>query len=268
MIERMPAAQPPTSHLGQLLTHRGLVWWHTVHLGAMVAALLLSPASWRGARRAPLLRPLVADALPLLLWFSLLSALISLVITHIVQVAALSYGLSQYALQMVVQVLVLELIPLTAALAVALRVSLPAAVALAQQRRSGRLAAFHGSGGDVLQQAVLPRALSSGVCVMLLAAASSVIGLVLAYLLVHGLSPWGFERFTRSVGQVFNPATSLIFCLKTGALAAAVAIIPLASSLHDHDSRRSPLPLELQGLLRLFVVLLAVEVVALMGNYY
>lgn len=263
----MPAAPSPARQLGQLLAHRGQVWWHTLHLGAMVAALLLSPASWRGARRAPLLRPLVAQGLPLLLWFGLLSALISLVITRIVLVTALSYGLSQYALQMVVRVLVLELIPLTAALAVALRVSLPAAAAIAQLRRGGQLQALRAAGHDVLQQVVLPRALAGFFCVMLLAAASSVIGLVLAYLLVHGFSPWGFERFTRSVGQVFNPATTLIFGLKTCVLAAAVAIIPLASSLHDKDSRDSPLPLELQGLLRLFVVILAVEVAALMGNY-
>lgn len=263
----MSCASPPTSPLGQLLVHRGRVWWRTLHLGAMVAALLLSPASWRGTRRAPLLRPLVANGLPLLLWFALLSALISLVITHIVLVTALIYGLSQYALQMVVRVLVLELIPLTAALVVALRLSLPAAAALAQLRRGGQLQALRESGTDMLQQAVLPRALASFFCVLLLAAASSVICLLLAYLLVYGFSPWGFEPFTRNVGQVFNPATTLIFGLKTVVLASAVAIIPLASSLHDKDSQDGPLPLELQGLLRLFVVILAVEVAALMGNY-
>ena len=43
-------------------------------------------------------------------WFTLLAALVSLVLIRIVVVTAVSYGLSRYALEMVVRVLVLELI--------------------------------------------------------------------------------------------------------------------------------------------------------------
>lgn len=41
-----------------------------------------------------------------LLWSSLLSALISLVIIRIILVTAVSYGLSQYALEMLIRVLI------------------------------------------------------------------------------------------------------------------------------------------------------------------
>lgn len=242
-------------------------WWQIVHLGALVGALLLTPATYGRARRPLLARHVAAAALPLLGWFGVVSTLLSLVIARIVLVTAASYGLSQYALGMEVRVLVLELIPLTAALFVAVRVTVPAAARLAAQRRAGALEALRQRGGDVLRDEIVPRAAAALFCMALLAALSSVISLVLAYLLAHGFTPWGLAHFTRQVGQVFTPAVSLIFVLKTLGFGAAVAIIPLGSGLHDRSDDASPLPLELQGLVRLFAAILLIEVLSLMGNY-
>jgi phospholipid/cholesterol/gamma-HCH transport system permease protein len=255
--------QPGRSALRWLIT-----WWQIIHLGALVAALALSPGSYSRQRWPLLAKHLVQAAWPVLPWFGLVSALISLVIARIVLVTAASYGLDQFALGMVVRVLVLELIPLSAALFVAVRITVPAAGSLAVLRTSDDFAALRRAGGDPLRDEIAPRVLASLVSVLLLAALASVISLALAYLLVHGFTPWGFERFTRQVGQVFTPAVSLIFMLKTLAFGAAVSVVPLGSALHDPVGPASPLPLELQGLVRLLMALLAVEVVSLVGNYY
>jgi phospholipid/cholesterol/gamma-HCH transport system permease protein len=89
-------------------------------------------------------RHIYINTAPILLWFTVLCALVTVVLTRIVLVTALSYGLSQYALQVVIRVLVLELIPLTAALFVALRCTIPDGAELdghAGQRRTRRNAA-------------------------------------------------------------------------------------------------------------------------------
>jgi phospholipid/cholesterol/gamma-HCH transport system permease protein len=96
-------------------------WWQIVLFSARILVLALSPSSYDGANRAAMARHLYMDTAPVLLWFTVLTSLISLVIIHIVVVTSISYGLSRYALEMVVRVLVLELIPLTAAMFVALR---------------------------------------------------------------------------------------------------------------------------------------------------
>ena len=119
-------------------------------------------------------------------------------------------------------------------------------------------------GVDVLRTVIAPRALAGMFSVLLLAATSGVIALVVAYLMVHGFSPWAFERFTRLVGHVFSPAVSMVFVLKTLGLAAAVSLLPLGSALHD---RRPGANVELQGLLRMFVIILLIELLSLMGNY-
>jgi len=103
--------------------------------------------------------------------------------------------------------------------------------------------------------------------VALLALVSGAVALVLAYLLAHGFSPWGLERYTRLVGHVFSPAVTLVFVLKTFALALAVAILPIASALHDRASGSRLPGLELQGLLRMFAAMLVIETLSLAGNY-
>lgn len=253
-----------TAGWGRALLDRARVGARIVHLGALVLALGLSPDAYRKPWRGLLAVQVSLAAGPLLLWFTLLATLISVVIIRIVVVTALSYGLSQYALEMVVRVLVLELIPMTAALAVAMQVTLPAAAELARWRHEGRLAEMRRQGIDVLRTVIAPRALAGMFSVLLLAATSGVIALVVAYLMVHGFSPWAFERFTRLVGHVFTPAVSMVFVLKTLGLAAAVSLLPLGSALHD---RRPGANVELQGLLRMFVIILLIELLSLMGNY-
>lgn len=231
----------------------------------------MSPSTYRPPWRQPLALQVVRAALPLLAWFTLLSALVSVVIIRIVLVTATSYGLSQVALEVVVRVLVLELIPMTAAFAVALRVTAPMASELALARRQGLLGDdARRVGVDVLRREIAPRALAGLFSVLLLAAVASVVALVMAYLLAHGFSPWALDGYTRMVGQVFSPVVSGVFVLKTGALALAVSAVPIGSALHGHAAgthEEALAGLETQGLVRMFVVMLIVEVAALAGNY-
>lgn len=233
--------------------------WGVVHLGALLVVLALTPSTWGAPQRAALRREIVTGTAPALLSFSLVSALLSLIIIRIVVVTALSYGLSRYALEMVVRVLVLELIPLAAALYAALRTTLPDAADVAALRARGAVS---------LPQEVVPRVVSGLFCALALAVASSVLTLVLAYVSVYGFTPWGFSAYTRTVGQVLSPAVATIFVMKTLLFGAAVALIPMASVLQD---ARRPLPrrtsAELRGLVRMFLAVLLVEAASLAGNY-
>ncbi|HJW11674.1 MAG TPA: ABC transporter permease [Albitalea sp.] len=244
-------------------------WWQIIHLGALIFALALSPASYGRANRFAMARHLYLSTAPILPWFTLLSTLISLVLIRIVVVTAYSYGLSQYALEMVVRVLVLELIPLTAALFVALRCTIPDSADLAAMRARGELDALRAQGVDPLRREVLPRVAGGAFAVLMLAAVSCVVTLVLAYLSVHGFTLGGFEGYTRTVGRVFNPAVSLIFALKILFLGLAVSLVPIASVLYDlPPSVRPRTSVELHGLVRMFMAIVLIEGVSLVGNYY
>ena len=240
--------------------------WRVVHFGAQIMVLALSPSSYGRTHRRALAWHLYRNTAPILLWFTVLCALLSLVITRIVVATAFSYGLPQYALQVVIRVLVLELIPLAAALFVALRCTLPGGAELAELQRRGVLASLRQAGLDPLHQEVLPRVVAGIFSTLMLAALSCVVALILAYLAVYGLTPAGSAGYARLFGQVFSPAVVLILVLKVLSFSLAVSLIPMLSALHLRTG--SGTNAELRGLVRMFVLILLIEVASLLGNYY
>jgi len=248
---------------GRTLLHWLAGWWRIVHLGALVLVLAASPGSYTRARRAALARHVVESTAPALPWFGVLSALLSLVVIRIVLVTAVSYGLSQYALEMMVRVLVLELIPLAAALFGALRCTMPHGADIAALRA----ASGEGDSIPVLRGEVLPRVLAGVFAVLMLAAVSCVLTLVLAYLSVYGFTLAGWAGYTHTVGHVFGPAVSLIFVLKIVFFSIAVTLIPIASVLDDRPRAATRMSAEMQGLVRMFIVIFLIEAASLAGNY-
>ena len=245
-------------------------WWRTLHLGMMLLVLAMSPSSYSRRNFSALAQHLYLGTASALLWFTLLSTLISVVLIRIVLVTAVSYGLSQYALEMVVRVLVLELIPLTAALFAALRCTIPNASEIrALGVQGGWDAWIRGGSSETLRREVMPRVVAGVFCALMLAAVSCVVALVVAYLSVYGLTAAGFVAYTHTVGHVFDLSVSLIFGLKILFFGITVSLMPVASVI-DEASRRKRVrtSAELQGLMRMFVVILLIEAVSLVGNYY
>lgn len=270
-MPRMVSSAPPHKALEGLARAAGLWllgWWRVVRFGALMLVLALSPGSYGAGYRTALARHVYLGTAPLLPWFTVLSALISLVLTRIVLVTSLSYGLSRYALEMVVRTLVLELIPLTAALFVAIRVTIPFGAELAAMRRRGDFQALQARGVEPTRAELLPRALAGMFSVATVAALSCIVALVLAYLSVYGFTVGGLAAYTRTFGQIFTPSVTLIFVLKTVFFSFVVALVPLASGLYDAYDRPGGASAELRGLVRMFTLLLLIEMVSLMGNYY
>lgn len=263
-----PSWHSRLTRTGQAAQHWLVEWWQLVHLGAVILVLAMSPSSYSRESRAVLGRHIYINTAPILLSFSLLCALVTVVLTRIVLVTALSYGLSQYALQLVIRVLVLELIPLTAAMFVALRCTIPDGAELSAMQASGELDDMRSKGVEPIRHAVLPRVVAGMFAGVTLAALSSVVALMVAYVAVYGFSVSGLAGYTRLFGQVFTPAVTLIFVLKTIFFSLAVSLIPMASALYGMrgSSRRSSA--EMRGLVRMFAVILLIEVASLVGNYY
>ena len=259
----------PARHWQVTLRQTRSVTVRNLNAAALLVSLMLSPSSYRQAPRTVMARHLYRGTALMLPWFTLLVAMVSLVLIHIVVATAAAYGLSRYALETVIRVLVLELIPLVSALFVAVNVTLPGGVAL-YRRRARENPGFLAAGGmEALHAEAVARVLAGLFAVVTLAVVSCLVALVLTYLVVHGPNSAAFDGFTRKVGQVFNPAVALIFVLKTFFFSLAVSFIPVLSGLNTLPSsgRRSELP-EVQGLLRMFLLILLIELVSLVGNYY
>ncbi|MDP2367725.1 ABC transporter permease [Rhodoferax sp.] len=253
---------------GRALWRHARSWWHMLHFGAVAVVLMLSPSSYDRARRTRTAHHIYATTWQVLPWFTVLAALLSLVLIRIVVVTAVSYGLSQYALEMVVRVLVLELIPLSAALFVTLRAGL-AFNAGAAQSTHGLLPTTPPRGVSLerLRDGLLAQVTGNTFSVLALALVSSIVALLLAYVLVYGFSPWGLPGYTRTVGRVFEPIVAFGFALKTVLFALAVAVVPAAASLEPRPQGAGASTVQ-PGAVRLFLVLLLIEAASLTLRYF
>ncbi|TDI77416.1 MAG: ABC transporter permease [Betaproteobacteria bacterium] len=230
--------------LGNACVRSVTSWWGVIHFGAVTLVMALSPSTYDRENRTVIAKNIYTSTWQVLLWFTSLCALISLVLVRIIVVTALSYGLSQYALEVVVRVLVLELIPLGAALFVVLRSNMEISPTLI---------------GSSMRTDIVPRVIAIAFSVVTLAAVSSLVTLVMAYAVVYGFSPWGFAEYTRMVGRVFDPGVAVAFVLKTALFSLAVAVIPIASALqasHEAIGELSSVP---RGTVRLFLALVLIE---------
>ena len=104
--------------------------------------------------------------------------------------------------------------------------------------------------------------------VLLLASVNCVVAAVLSYLSVHGFTVGGFASFTRVVGRVFDPSVSLLFALKTLFFGLAVGLMPVATVLVDRAPERPRASVQLQSVVRLLLLVVLIEAVSLVGNYY
>lgn len=252
------------SHWFGFAAHWAASWWRMFLLGAIALVLAFTPSTYTRAHRAATARQIYLGAWQVLPWFSALSALVSLVIIRIVLVTAVSYGLSRFALEMVVRVLVLELIPLSAALFVALRAGLAFNATALEP-----LAADQSPGTTWRLRRDLVAEVSGNACAVLtLALVSSMLVLVLAYLNVYGLSPWGVDDYTRTVGRVFEPTVSIGFALKTIMFGLAVAVIPAAAILEIQRTGRADRSTMQPGAVRLLFVLFVIEAASLAVKYF
>jgi phospholipid/cholesterol/gamma-HCH transport system permease protein len=243
-------------------------WWNTIHLGAVALVMALSPSAYNRANRLAAARYIYAGTWQVLPWFTVLSALISLVIIRIVLVTARSYGLSHYALEMVVRVLVLELIPLSAAMFAALRAGMAFdATEVGLVRHGLPLPAANAEALRLMRRNLVPQVIANAFAVLSLAMVSSTIVLVLAYLNVYGLSPWGLQDYTRTVGRVFDPIVTVGFALKTVLFGIAVAVIPTAAIVDLQRHPRRVASTVQPGALRLLFVLLLIEAGSLAVKY-
>ncbi|QTD47315.1 ABC transporter permease [Ottowia testudinis] len=243
-------------------------WWLVLFVAAQLMVLAFSPSSYGRAGRGAVLRQMALAGGPGLPGFTMLMALFNVVVIRIVVVTAFAYGLTQYAIDAVVRVLVLELVPLAAALFVAVEYTIPGGSDLYKLRRSGAMQKLRQRGLDPLAHEVLPRVLAGVFAVLLLAAVSCVLSLVLAYLAIHGFTLAGASSYSHGVGQIFTPVVSSIFAAKTLLFALSVSLVPLGNALRDFPRRTSRISVELQGLVQVFVLMLLIEIASLVGNYY
>jgi phospholipid/cholesterol/gamma-HCH transport system permease protein len=234
-------------------------WGRIFHFGATALVVAASPSAYDSETRNVMARQIYFTALQILPGFIIVATLGCFIVMRSVITAAGVYGFTEYAQDFAMRVLVLDMVPMFVALFVALRSGSAIGTEIVLMHINGELDALQRRGADPMRHALVPRVIGSTVSVIALTAVGGAISLALAYIEVYGLSPWGLEDFTRSVGLIFDPMATIGLAIKTGMFGLTVAVIPITASLETPRLMRlAPIGV-LNGMVRLFLTLALIE---------
>ncbi len=243
--------------LPEALAEHGLLGWLRCQariqcFASLTLAGAVTPRVYDAATREATASNLCTAAWQSLPGYFLASILAGAVLTHVIAVTAASYGLSRLALEAVIRVHVIELLPLAAALFVALR-TLPATLLRLQEVKHGPW--------EAPSSEVVACFVANFLAVWILAVASSVATLVVAYLVLYGFTLWGLDGYARVIGQVFSPLVAATVALKMLLFALAVGLTPLSLLSDPSPAQRGAA--EMQAMARLLFYLVLIEGAAL-----
>jgi phospholipid/cholesterol/gamma-HCH transport system permease protein len=244
-----------------------LAWWRAARFGFSLVAAVISPRLYTPRALAATMRQIYFTAWQVLPGFTLFAALLGMVVVQITLQVARQFGLEQYVLEMTFRVLVLELMPLLTALFVALRSGSAISTEIALMRIAGEFHDLDKAGLEPFEREFVPRVAASALSVFALTILACVFVLALAYLLMFGFSPWGFEPYTRTVARVFTPTALGGFVMKSIAFGIAVAVIPISAGLEaTREPSTAPVAV-MGGMVRLFFALGLIEIAGLALKY-
>jgi phospholipid/cholesterol/gamma-HCH transport system permease protein len=242
-------------------------WGRVMGFGARAVVEAFSPRIYNSATRSVVQKQIYFTAWQILPGFTLFAAVTSYVLIQIVVSTAVKYGLGVYALEMSIRVLVLELLPLLTALFVALRSGAAINTEVALMNIHNEIQALEESGVDAMRFEFTPRVIGGAISVYALTAISCILSLVLAYIAVFGFQLWSLPDFSRVMSKVFTPAATFLLFVKSLAFGLAVTVIPIRAGLEAPQMLFFAPIAVLKGMVRLFFVLMLIEVASLALAY-
>lgn len=254
--------------LGRGFLGRVSSWRQVLKLTANALAVALTPRFYaNSATRSVVIKQIYFTAWQIIPEFTIFAALISFVLIEIVVSTAREFALSDYALEMTIRVLVMEVLPLLTAFFVALRSGAAINTEVALMNINHELQALERAGVDAMRFELIPRIIGAGVSVVALTAIASSVALLIAYWVVYGFQPWGLADFGQVLARIFTPFSIAVLWLKTLLFGIAVSVIPIAAGLQAPQKLFFAPIAVLQGMVRLFSVIMLVEVASLALRY-
>jgi phospholipid/cholesterol/gamma-HCH transport system permease protein len=239
----------------------------TFRFGAKALAASLSPSLYNSPTRTVVQKQIYFTAWQILVEFTMLSALISLVVVQIAVITARQFSLEDYALEMVIRALVLEVLPLITALFVALRSGAAINTEIVLMKINNEIKALEESGVDPMRFEFMPRVVGGVISVLTLSAISGLVALLIGYLVVYGFSASGISGFSQVIGKVFSLRILFGLWIKCLIFGLAATVIPISSGISAPKKLFFAPVAVLHGMVRLFFTLMIIEVGSLVIKY-
>lgn len=246
--------------------------WFTVAYGMAVflgraGLLLLDRATWNRATFDVVVKQVYFTAVQILYAFLGYALVISWLIISIILSTARDFGLAEFASEMTIRVLVLELLPFLTALFIALRSGSAINTEVALMQVSNELDALAHCKVPPMQFEFLPRLIGGVISVVTLSGLAGLLALLMGYLAIYGLTPAGFDPYTQTIAKIFDFQIVAGLVAKCALFGLAVTLIPVTAGL-ETPKKLFMVPVSvLRGMMRVFLAIVAIEVVSLALKY-
>lgn len=246
--------------------------WFTTAYGifaffAKAIRYLAHASTWNRATYDVVLKQIYFTAVQILPVFMLYSLVISWLMINIIFNTARDFGLTEFATEMIIRVVILELLPFLTALFVALRSGSAINTEVALMRVNNELDALTHCQVSPMQFEFLPRLIGGMISMLTLAGLACLLALGLTFTSIYGVELNGLDSFTQTVGKLFVPSVVIGFFVKGILFGLAVTLIPISAGL-ETPKKLFMVPVSvLRGMMQVFFVLVAIEVVSLALQY-
>ena len=249
-----------------------VVGWFTVAYGmfaflVQASLLLLDRATWNRATFDVVIKQVYFTAVQILHVFLGYALVISWLIISIILSTARDFGLTEFASEMAIRTLVLELLPFLTALFIALRSGSAINTEVALMQVNSELDALAHCKVPPMQFEFLPRLIGGVISVVTLSLLSGLLALLMGYVAIYGLSVAGFEPYTRTIAKILDFQILAGLVVKCALFGLAVTLIPVTAGL-ETPKKLFMVPVSvLRGMMRVFLAIVAIEVVSLALKY-
>ncbi len=264
------------SAIGDFLVRRTLgfearlrAWGNVARFTGAAVRGVFSADTYNSATREVIARQIYFTAWQILGGYTAFAAVLSLVVTQILANAARDVGLYDYALEFTFRLLVLEIVPLLTALFVALRTGAAISTEVSIMRIRNEMGGLEQAGIDPMKLELIPRVIGGTVSVLCLTVIGVTVSVLCAHFVITGYRPWNAPSadLQLMIGKVFDPAAMAALWGKALLFGLAVTVIPIAEAIHaPRQVHFAPIAV-LHGMVRLFFVIMLIEVGVLAIRY-
>ena len=243
------------------------IFYEALYFAYQCLYKLLHKSSYNSATKDILIKQIYFTAVQVLPLLILIGIVSGVVIVALIVHFALDYGLKDHIGNLIIYIVVNEFAPLMTVLLVALRSGAAINTEIAVMKVSKELNTLKAFKIDVIEYLFLPRILAGIVSVIILASLLSIIMLLCGYLYLLFFLETGLDLYVRTLTHAININDFSVLFTKGLLFGFFVILIPIYSGLST-SMNYTGIPIAvLNGMVKIIISIMSIEVVALLIQF-
>lgn len=243
------------------------IYYEALHFAYQCLFKLFQKRSYNSATQDILIKQIYFTAVQLLPLLFLIGILFGVIIIASIVNLSIEYGLEDHIGSLIVHLILNEFAPLATVLLVALRSGAAISTEIAVMKVSNELNTLKAFDIDIIEYLFLPRIIAGIVSVMMLTSLLSIIMLFSGYLYLLLFLERGLDIYVRTLISAVTVNIFSVLFVKSLLFGFFATLIPIYSGIGSNMSYTGIPIAVLNGMVKLILAVMSIEVVSLLIQY-